>query len=50
LQHFVRLCERSGWRLEVVAQLRYDIPKTFRHQRERSRDVEVDLLRFSALS
>ena len=44
--HFVRLAEARGYSLEVVAEMRYDIPKTFKHHKEKSKDVAVDLLRF----
>jgi hypothetical protein len=31
---------------EVLAQLRYDLPATYRFHRQKSRDIEVDLWRF----
>jgi predicted RNA methylase len=45
--HFVRLSESKGFHLEVLANLRYDIPKTFKHHKEKSRDIAVDLYRFT---
>ena len=48
--HFVRLAIAKGFKLEVVAELKYDIPKTFKHHKEKSRDIAVDLLRFSRIS
>jgi len=33
--------------LEVVAELKFDIPKTYAFQRSQSRDISVALLRFS---
>ena len=33
--------------MEVIAELKYDIPKTFKYHKEKSKDVFVDLYRFS---
>ena len=45
--HFDRLAKAEGLRFEVVAELKYDIPKTFNYHKEKSKDIEVDILRFS---
>jgi predicted RNA methylase len=44
--HFVRIAEARGWKLEVLAELRYDLPKMHKHHKQKSKDIEVDLLRF----
>ncbi|KAJ3050054.1 Methyltransferase-like protein 5 [Rhizophlyctis rosea] len=38
-----------GWRGEVVAELRYDIPASYKFHKKKSVDVEVDFLRFEKL-
>lgn len=43
----MRLAEEKGFKLEVLAELKYDIPKTFKHQKMKSKDVFVDLYRFT---
>jgi predicted RNA methylase len=49
-QHFVRKAEAEGWSMEVVAELRYDIPKTFKWHKQKSKDIDVDLYRFAHVS
>jgi predicted RNA methylase len=46
-QHFVRLASENDLHMEVLAELKYDIPKTFKHQKMKSKDVFVDLYRFT---
>jgi len=46
-EHFVRMASSMGFTLEVVAEVKYDIPKTFKYHKDKSRDIAVDLLRFS---
>jgi rRNA N6-adenosine-methyltransferase METTL5 len=46
-EHFIRLAGAMGFTLEVVAEVKYDIPKTFKYHKDKSRDIAVDLLRFS---
>ena len=31
---------------EVIAELRYDLPKTYKFQKQKSKDVQVDFWRF----
>jgi len=40
---------REGWKVgcEVVAQLRYDLPASYKHHKKASIDIEVDFLRFT---
>ena len=45
--HFIRLAKTENLGFEVVAELKYDIPKTFSYHKEKSKDVFVDVLRFS---
>jgi predicted RNA methylase len=44
--HFIRLAESLGVGLQVVAELRFDLPATYAFHREASVDIAVDLLRF----
>lgn len=44
---FLRKSAERGWGIDVVAELRYDIPKTHVFHKQKSKDIEVDLLRFS---
>jgi predicted RNA methylase len=46
-KHFVRLAAEHDLHFEVLAELKYDIPKTFKHQKMKSKDVFVDLYRFT---
>jgi predicted RNA methylase len=50
LQHFVRLAANNNFKLEVLAELKYDIPKMFKYHKEKSKDVYVDLYRFTHVS
>ncbi|KAJ1429911.1 methyltransferase like 5 [Ochromonadaceae sp. CCMP2298] len=45
--HFVRLAQEHNFKLEVLAEVKYDIPKTFKHHKHKSKDIFVDLLRFT---
>lgn len=40
----VRRMDRAGFQVEVVAEVRFDLPPTYRFHKQRSADVEVDLL------
>lgn len=44
--HFERLAVSHDVGFEVIAQLRYDIPKTHVFHKLKSKDIEVDFLRF----
>ena len=46
-EHFYRFANENNCNVEVVAELRYDIPKMYKHHKAKSKDIEVDLLRFS---
>mmetsp|Transcript_7230 Transcript_7230/g.12018 ORF Transcript_7230/g.12018 Transcript_7230/m.12018 type:complete len:170 (-) Transcript_7230:58-567(-) len=46
-QHFVKLAEDHNFNLEVLAELKYDIPKTFSYHKQKSKDIYVDLYRFT---
>jgi predicted RNA methylase len=48
--HFVRLADAKGYKIEVLAELRYELPKQFKYHKEKSKDIAVDLLRFSSVS
>jgi rRNA N6-adenosine-methyltransferase METTL5 len=48
-EHFVKFCDKRGVLLEVIAELKYDIPRTFAYHKEDNKDVFVDLLRFSRI-
>ena len=45
--HFARFATKNDYHIEVIAELRYDIPKTFHYHKKQSKDIQVDLLRFS---
>nr|ACO11034.1 Methyltransferase-like protein 5 [Caligus rogercresseyi] len=45
--HIVKKAKEWGVVMEVLAELRYDLPNTYRHHKHKSVDIEVDLLRFS---
>ena len=45
--HFIRKASENDWNLEMVAELRYDLPKTHVFHKQKTKDIEVDLYRFS---
>lgn len=45
--HVHKHAERLGLKPRVVAQLRYDLPKTYRFHKKASLDIEVDFWRFA---
>jgi hypothetical protein len=47
LQHFIRLAASQGFSMEVVAELKYELPKVHKFHKQKSKDIEVDLYRFS---
>lgn len=49
-EHFLRLAELNNYKIEVVAELKYDIPKTHKFHKEKSKDIYVDLYRFTHIS
>ena len=48
--HFIRKASEEGWKIDIIAELRYDLPKTHRFHKQKSKDIEVDLYRFSHTS
>jgi len=46
-KHFEKFAAEQGWTFETIAQLNYDLPKTMRHHKEKSKDISVDLYRFA---
>jgi hypothetical protein len=47
VQHIVKQGQRWGVDTEVIAQLRFDIPKMYKFHKKKEVDVEVDLVRFA---
>merc|ERR1719220_49570 len=47
--HVLRKAEGWGAQAEVLAQLRYDLPNTYKHHKKSSVDIEVDFIRFTPL-
>jgi predicted RNA methylase len=45
--HFKRLADKNEYNIEVLAELKYDIPKTFKFHKEKTKDIYVDLYRFT---
>ena len=46
-EHVLRKAEEWGARAEVVAQLRYDLPASYKHHKKASVDIDVDFVRLS---
>jgi predicted RNA methylase len=44
---FIRKAEESNWSIEVIAELRYDLPKIHKFHKQKSKDIAVDLYRFT---
>lgn len=40
----------QGYQMEVIAELRYELPKVHKFHKQKSKDIEVDLYRFSHTS
>jgi len=47
VQHFARIAKSRNISLEVVAELKFALDKTYSFQRSQSKDISVALLRFS---
>lgn len=45
-EHILKKAEAWGVRPQVVAQLKYDLPNTYKHHRKQSQDIHVDFIRF----
>jgi predicted RNA methylase len=45
--YFLRKSDENDWKMEVIAEMRYDLPKTHKFHKQKSKDIEVDLYRFS---
>ncbi|XP_071803241.1 rRNA N(6)-adenosine-methyltransferase METTL5-like [Asterias amurensis] len=46
-QHIEKKAKEWGTEMEVVAELRYDLPASYKFHKQKSVDIEVDFLRFS---
>lgn len=46
-QHLQKKASDWGVEFEVIAQLRFDLPQTYRFHKQKSVDIEVDLVRFA---
>ncbi|KAF4521302.1 hypothetical protein B566_EDAN002306 [Ephemera danica] len=46
-QHMLTKAKQWGVEAKVVAELRYDLPATYRFHKKQSVDIEVDFIRFS---
>ena len=46
-EHIVKKAKDWGVACQVLAQLRFDLPATYKHHKKASVDIEVDLIRFS---
>jgi predicted RNA methylase len=45
--HFVRLADSNDFSIEVLAEVRYELPKVHKFHKSKSKDIEVDLYRFA---
>ena len=46
-QHIGKKATEWGVSMEVMAELRFDLPATYKFHKQRSVDIEVDLIRFA---
>ena len=46
-QHVLKKAAEWGAKADVVAELRFDLPASFRFHKQRSVDIEVDFVRFT---
>ncbi|XP_018321302.1 LOW QUALITY PROTEIN: methyltransferase-like protein 5 [Agrilus planipennis] len=45
-KHVIKIAEQCGANAEVLAELRYDLPSTYKFHKRKSVDIEVDFYRF----
>lgn len=45
-EHILKVCADWQVKAEVIAELRYDIPATYKHHKKKSVDIVVDFYRF----
>ena len=45
--HILKKAKDWGVQCDVIAELRYDLPASYKHHRKASVDIEVDFIRFS---
>lgn len=46
-EHILKKARDWGVKAEVLAELRYDLPATYKHHKKQSVDIHVDFIRFS---
>jgi predicted RNA methylase len=46
-EHFLKLAHAHDFNVEVVAEVRYELPKVHKFHKAKSKDIEVDLYRFT---
>ena len=46
-EHILQKASDWGVKAQVLAELRYDLPQTYKHQKKQSVDIYVDFIRFS---
>ncbi|XP_061925854.1 rRNA N6-adenosine-methyltransferase METTL5 isoform X2 [Entelurus aequoreus] len=46
-QHIQKKANDWGMKMEVIAELRYDLPASYKFHKKKSVDIQVDFLRFS---
>lgn len=45
--HILKTADRWGIKVQVLAQLHYDLPNTYKFHKKKSVDIEVDFIRFT---
>lgn len=45
-EYILKKADRLGFKSRVVAELKYDLPKTYQFHKKDSKDIAVDLFRF----
>ncbi|MEQ2240048.1 Methyltransferase-like protein 5 [Ilyodon furcidens] len=46
-EHIQKKANDWGVKMEVIAELRYDLPASYKFHKKKSVDIQVDFLRFS---
>lgn len=46
-EHILRKAQQWGVKVQIVFTIRYDIPKMYHFHKQSSKDIEVDLIRFT---
>lgn len=47
--YILKKSDRLGFKAKVIAELKYDLPKTYQFHKKDSKDIQIDLIRFQKI-